>query len=102
MVGSINLPAMPDIVKTSRKLLNWRGWIRGLGKGVISGGASAVVSFFGLAGADAMHIAKAIDMRQAAGIFVSGALIHAMLYLQAQPLPEEIDGTAAPIVPLSQ
>ena len=72
-----------------RRYLDWRGWVRGFGGGVISGGASAVVSFFGLAGADAIGVDRAIDLRQAAAIFVAGAFIHAMLYLQKQPLPEE-------------
>lgn len=68
-------------------------WFHGLFGGAIGGGANAVVSALGVAGASALgYEVKALDLEQVGIVFVSGFIISMFLYLKQSPLPPPSSG----------
>lgn len=73
------------------KLQKWLNQLIGVS---IQGGAASFLSTFGLAGASAMGIpVNPLDWKQGIGVFVSGAVVKGMTYLQKQPVPDFDGGT---------
>ena len=73
-----------------KRLLNWRGWLRGLWTSIIQGGSSAVLGSMGLIGANLVGVdVTPIDIKQAAGVFFGAATIRLLFFLNSHPLPEE-------------
>lgn len=71
-------------------------WLYGLISGAIGGGATAGVSTLGLlvgnvAGADV----KPLDFKQVGAVFLSGAVMSAILYLKQSPLPPLDESTSS-------
>lgn len=63
-------------------------WLHGLIGGAVGGGANALVSTFGIAGAESLGVPiKSLDPKQAAVMFVIGFVMSAALYLKQSPLP---------------
>lgn len=70
-----------------------RNWLRGLFGGVIGGGANAVLSAFGIAGAAAINDnITPLDLRHVGIMFASGAIISTMMFLKDSPLPPSQNG----------
>jgi hypothetical protein len=79
-----------------RRYTNWRAWLRGLVKAAIEGGTTAALATLGSIGTDALGVASALDYRQALTVGVSGAFVSILVFLKAQPLPEEQGQTQQP------
>ena len=63
-------------------------WFYGLVSGSIGGGATAAVSSLGLAIGQAVGIdVHGLDYKQIGAVFISGAVMSAILYLKQSPLP---------------
>lgn len=76
---------------TVRKFTDWRHWMRGLWSAAIVGGANAVLASVGLAagfvaGADV----QPLQLKQSGGIFISAAVIRLLIFLSANPAPQEV------------
>jgi hypothetical protein len=70
-------------------------WLHGLIGGIIGGGANAAVASLGIAGAQAVGAQiAALSLKQVGAVFISGAVISALLYLKQSPLPAEDDAGA--------
>lgn len=69
--------------------LTLRKWANTLIGMFVQGGASAAVSTFGLAGAHAVGVpVQPLDLKQVCGIFLAGAVIRTMRFLERSPVPE--------------
>lgn len=67
-------------------------WLRGLAKTMIQSGATAVTTFLGMAGANAVGVeVPVLDLRGVAVVFTSQAVVAAFNYLKEHPLPDQDD-----------
>ena len=70
----------------------WQRWMYGLVTCMIQGGATAIGAAGGLGAASNLGSIgisiNALDVNQMVGIFISAALVKAVAYLKAKPLPE--------------
>ena len=74
-----------------KRFLNWRAWLRGLFSSVIKGGSGAVLASTGLLGANLVGVdVKPLEYGQMGGVFFGAAFLQLMIYVNAHPLPEEI------------
>jgi hypothetical protein len=65
-------------------------WLRGLARTMIQSGATAVTTFLGMAGANAVGVqVPTLDLRGVAVVFVSQAIVAAFNYLKEHPLPDQ-------------
>lgn len=64
-------------------------WIKHLWDSAISGGASAALAAFGLAGASSAGIqVTPLDYKQTGAIFLSGMVVEVLRYLKNKPSPD--------------
>ena len=67
-------------------------WLRGLLKMMIQSGATAVTTFLGMAGANAVGLqVPTLDLRGVGVVFASQAIVAAFNYLKEHPLPDQDD-----------
>lgn len=63
-------------------------WLLGIARATTQGGAIAAKAFFGTAGASALGLGvPAMDLKQAASVFLVGAVYHFFDYLSQNALP---------------
>jgi hypothetical protein len=71
-------------------------WFYGLLAGGIGGGATSLVSWFGMTAAKAVGLdVPTLNLKAMGVIFCSGALTNIAAYLAKSPLPPPSDGTTA-------
>lgn len=70
-----------------KRILQWRKWLYGLIGGAIGGGATVISAL----PVGAIIGAADYTPRQLVGMFVSGAIVSAALYLKQSPVPEVIE-----------
>lgn len=64
-------------------------WIKHLWDSAISGGSSAALAAFGLAGASSAGIqVTPLDYKQTGAIFLSGMVVEVLRYLKNKPSPD--------------
>jgi hypothetical protein len=69
--------------------LSYKKWMNTLFGMFIQGGAHSAVATFGLAGAHAMGVpVQPLDLQQVSAIFLAGAVIKTMRFLEHSPVPE--------------
>ena len=72
---------------TNRDIRNY--WLRGLAKTMIQGGATAVSTWLGLAGANSIGLeVPVLDLKGIGVVFASQAIFKAFEYLKLHPLPD--------------
>lgn len=85
---------------TLRRYLDWKHWLRGLWKSAIGGGASSAIGAGGLVGGNLIGAdVQPIDMKQFGALFLSSTIVHGVIYLKANPFPEEVEETIATPAP---
>jgi len=74
-----------------KRFLNWRAWLRGLFSSIIKGGSGAVLASTGLLGANMVGVdVQPLEYKQVGGVFLGAAFLQLMIYVNAHPLPEEV------------
>lgn len=89
-----------DLCRYPRRILDWRHWLRGLWVASFQGGCSAAVGSLGLLGGDlaGLHV-QMLSFKQMGAVFLGAFVVHGLIFLKANPFPEEIKPVTKPPFP---
>lgn len=91
---------LAQIAREPRRLLNWSHWLRGLWTACLQGGCSAAVGTLGIAGGEAIGLnVQMLGYKQMGAVFLGAFVVHGLIFLKANPFPEEIKPVTKPPFP---